>query len=269
MGENIRTADVPIPLTKRMAHHFMQTPNDCSVEHALRWGQVLGLGGNPRLARAIMASRLGEHFENEDFWITVVRFFIANPMLDTAQVGPIVDYLHNQRFVEREEFVARGIRERRPPPQPNLSMRGRNPNTLMRQVEEWHRRPAVKLQDREWSSSGIGPFDWVEGSEGSENFRRWTIQELLNAQDLATEGWAMKHCVATYVESCARRDTSIWSLQMHNREGSRRILTVEVRLSSKTICQARGKRNAMPDAKSKNILRRWAAEQGLRLADYL
>jgi hypothetical protein len=56
---------------------------------------------------------------------------------------------------------------------------------------------------------------------------------------------------------------------MHNHEGSQRILTVEVRLSSKTICQARGKRNIMPDAKGKDILRRWAAQEGLTLAGYV
>ena len=82
---------------------------------------------------------------------------------------------------------------------------------------------------------------------------------------LSTEGRVMHHCVASYAHSCARRATSIWSLQMHNHEGSQRILTVEVRLSSKTICQTRGKRNVMPDAKGKDILRRWAAQEGLRL----
>ena len=76
MGNNIRTTDTPIPLTKRMAHYFMQAPGDCTVGQALRWGQVLGLGGSSRLARTIMASRLGEHFGDDDFWITVIRFFI-------------------------------------------------------------------------------------------------------------------------------------------------------------------------------------------------
>lgn len=271
VGKSIRTADVPIPLTKRMAHCFMQSPNDCSVDQALRWGQVLGLGGNPRLARAIVNTRLGEHFENEDFWITVVRFFIENPMLDLAQTGPIIDYLHNQRFVEREEFVAPGVIERRSPPQPNLSMKGRSPAALLRQVERWHRQLAKESVDlkAEWPTSGIRPFEWIEGREGSENLRRWTIRELLSAKALVSEGRAMQHCVATYVRSCARRDTSIWSLQMEDYEGRHRILTVEVRLASKTICQARGKRNMLPDEKSKAILRRWASEQGLRLADYV
>ncbi len=270
-GKNIRMAETPIPLTKRMAHYFMQAPADCTVDQALRWGQVVGLGGSPRLAKAVMASRLGEHFEDDDFWITVIRFFIDNPMLDLVHVSPIIDYLYNQRFVEREDFVAAGVFERRPPAQPNLTMKGRNPATLLRQVEQWHRqlgRAAANIK-AEWAASGIGGYDVIEGREGSPSLRRWTIQELVSARSLVVEGHAMHHCVASYAHSCARRVTSIWSLQMQNHEGSQRILTVEVRLASKTICQARGKRNVMPDAKAKDILRRWAVQEGLTLGAYV
>lgn len=270
-GKNIRTAETPIPLTKRMAHYFMQAPGDCTVDQALRWGQVLGLGGNPRLAKAIMSSRLGEHFEHDDFWTTVIRFFIDNPMLDLDHVGPIIDYLYDQRFVEREEFVAAGVFERRPPAQPNLTMKGRSPASLLRQVEQWHRHLGKETTyiEGEWIASGIRGYDVIEGREGSSSLRRWTIRELLCGKELVAEGQAMHHCVASHIRSCARRTTSIWSLQMHNHEGSQRILTVEVRLSSKTICQARGKRNAMPDAKGRDILRRWAVQEGLTLPGYI
>ena len=270
-GENIRTAETPILLTKRMAHHFMQAPADCTVDQALRWGQVVGLGGSPRLAKAIMASRLSEHFDHDDFWITVIRFFIDNPMLDLIHISPIIDYLHDQRFAKREELVAAGVFELRPPAQPNLTMKGRNPATLLRQVEQWHRqlgKSAVNIK-AEWAGSGIGDYDAIEGRAGSPSLRRWKIQELLSARALLAEGHAMHHCVASYAHSCARRMTSIWSLQMQNHEGSQRVLTVEVRLASKTICQARGKRNVMPDAKAKDILRRWAAQRGLTLAAYV
>jgi hypothetical protein len=270
-GKNIRTADTPISLTKRMAHHFMLAPADCTVDQAMRWGQVLGLGGTARLAKAVIGSRLGEHFEHDDFWITVIRFFIENPMLDPVHIGPIIDYLHDQRFVDREEFVAAGVFERRPPAQPNLSMKGRSATTLLRQVEHWHRQlgKAGDYIKSEWAASGIAGYDGIEGTAGSPSLRRWTIRELFSGRALSAEGRAMQHCVATYARSCARRDTSIWSLQMHNHEGSQRILTVEVRLASQTICQARGKRNAMPDAKGRDMLRRWAAQEGLTLAAYV
>ena len=234
-------------------------------------GAGFGLGGDSRLAQAIIASRLGEHFEHDDFWVTVIRFFIDSPMLDPVHVGPIIDYLHDQRFMDREEFVAAGVFERRRPAQPHLSMKGRSPTTLLRQVERWHRqlgKEAAHIKG-EWVSSGIVGYDGIEGTKGSPSLRRWTIRELLSGSALVAEGHAMHHCVASYARSCARRMTSIRSLQMHNHEGSQRVLTVEVRLASKTICQARGKRNVMPDAKAKDILRRWAAQEGLTLAGYV
>jgi len=267
-GQNLRTADVPIPLTKRMAHHFMLAPNHLTVDQALRWGQVIGLGGSPRLAEAVTATRLAEHFENDEFWISVIRFFIENPMLDLVHVGPIIDYLQNQRFDHREEFQAPGVFGRLPPPQPNLTMKGRSPEALLRQVERWHRQLSNERVDlkAQWPGAGIKGFDCIEGREGSSSLRRWTIRELLSSHALVAEGRAMQHCVASYAHSCSRRVTSIWSLQVENYEGSRRMVTVEVRLPQRIVCQARGKRNVLPDAKSKDILRRWAAQEGLKLS---
>jgi hypothetical protein len=39
----------------------------------------------------------------------VVQFFVANPMLDPHQVGPIVDWIHNQRFVGEPRRIVNGI----------------------------------------------------------------------------------------------------------------------------------------------------------------
>ena len=48
-----------------------------------------------------------------------------------------------------------------------------------------------------------------------------------------------------------------------------KILTVEVRISMKLICQVRGRCNALPAEKHRGILRRWAEQAGLQLAGYL
>jgi hypothetical protein len=204
-GENIRTADLPLPYTKRMAHHFMRAPAEVTVEAALRWGQIRALGGDARLVGAVSATRLGSDFEHDDFWTTVLRFLVANPMLDTAQIGPIIDYVHHQRFAPQEVFVAPGIVERRGPPQPDFTMKGRTPSSLLRQVESWHRKLAKAQQaPAEWPCSGIEPFEFVEGSEAGGNLKVWAVTELLSAKALVAEGRAMKHCVATYARSCAR-----------------------------------------------------------------
>lgn len=269
-GQNIRTANLPIPFTKRMAHHFCQAPNEYSIEAALRWGQIHGWGGDARLANAIRETRLCDNFDHDDFWGTVLRFLIDNPMLDPVHIGPIVDYLHHQRFVTQEVFVAPGILERRPPPQPNLCLKGRTAASLLRQVLRWHQQLGRERHSNlQWPKSGIGGFEFVEGRKESGNMKRWTIRELLGGQELIAEGRRMRHCVASYAGSCARRATSIWSMQLEDFEGQRNMLTIEVRLVERLICQARGKYNARPTDKLRNIVRRWAAEQNLTMAGYV
>jgi hypothetical protein len=73
--------------------------------------------------------------------------------------------------------------------------------------------------------------------------RVWTISELLTSEELFLEGQAMRHCVATYAERCARRQTSIWSMQVENQRDRHRVLTIELDPLKRTVCQARKKRN--------------------------
>src|SRR5687768_18237939 len=93
-----------------------------SVLQALRWGQVMGLGGVQRLARAVVASRLRDRLPDEPFWLTVVQFLARHPMLDPHQVGPLVDYLFAQRFEREPARVVGGTVIGGTIPQPNLSM---------------------------------------------------------------------------------------------------------------------------------------------------
>jgi hypothetical protein len=269
-GENIRTADLPIPYTKRMSHYFMQAPPDLSVEAALRWGQIHALGGNAALVKAVVATRLGSCFKHDEFWATVVQFFIANPMLDRSQIGPIVDYIQHHKFTFEDVLVPPGRIERQPPPQPNFTMKGRTPESMLRQVEAWHKTLAKTVQPKaEWLPSGIPGFEFVEGSEKGENLRVWTLRELLSAKALTAEGREMKHCVGSYARSCAHGATSIWTLEVESLEGRRKILTVEVDRRARAICQARGKCNIRPGEKYRSILRRWAEKAQLTIASYV
>ena len=47
-GHNLRTAKTPVPLTKKMVHHFLQAPDDYNVEQAVRWGQMHALGADEK-----------------------------------------------------------------------------------------------------------------------------------------------------------------------------------------------------------------------------
>jgi hypothetical protein len=265
-GENILTADgVPIPLTRKMAHHFMEAPAAHSIEAAFRWGQTTALGGDRRLADAVCETRLARDFRDDAFWLSVLRFFIRNPMLDPAQISPIVDYLWNQRYEPRVVFVERGVARELGPEQPNLAMRGRSVTSLLRAVNEWHRRLGRETSGGrlQWQKSAFRDFEFVEGTEQSQNMKVWRIRELLSSQELIAEGRRMCHCVASYANSCYKRLCSIWSMDVETDEGTEPLVTVELNLQRKEICQVRGKRNRLPTDKENDILRRWALQEKL------
>ncbi len=263
LGRNIRTADIPLAFTRRMAHEFAMAPDHYSVDMALRWGQVRGLGGSKELARAIAATRLGRSFDHEDFWRTVVHFFVNHPELGLEHVNPIVDYLHNQRFVSQEDTVEEGDFST-DPPQPNLSMKGRTPRSILRQIGEWHvrLRQRKKVPELRWARSPIGEFRLPTDEAGA---RCWTIRELLSGGELYREGAAMRHCVATYRRPCWRRETTIWSMRFENAGRRYRVLTIEVDPTTRTIRQARRRSNALPNAKLRGVLEQWATQEGLRI----
>lgn len=267
-GQNVRNCQLPICLTKKMAHCFMRAPDDVSIVQAMRWGQILGLGGCKRLARIILGTGLGESFEHDEFWLTVIRWLIAHPMLDLEHVGPMIDYLRHQRFVPEVCYVGPGQDEEVRPSQPALSMKGRTPEALIRKVNQWHRSLASdnRHQVQQWAPHGLKGLEFVEGSKKGDNLKLWTIRELLSSKALFVEGRQLKHCVATYASSCARGHCSIWTMEVETLKGRSKLLTIEVLKGSQLICQIRGKANRLPTGKEEQIIRRWADSTGLRVS---
>jgi len=270
IGQNLRTAnDLPIPLTKMMAHCLLQAPNDFDINGAIRWGQMKVLGGDERNIRAVLGTKMGTNFADNGFWETVFSWFIANPMLDLNHYAPIVDYIHHQKYVPSiANPDPNGLRLI--PAQPNLSMKKRTVEATLKQVEEWHKRLGNRknLGPDHWEGSGIIPFEYIEG-KGEHQVLYQTV-ELLSLSDLKEEGDTMHHCVGSYSTSCASGRVSVWSLQSTNYFGNKhRLLTIEVSNSNQEIRQARGKHNEFPDDKCKNLLREWCRQSGLRISRWL
>jgi len=271
-GKNIRDSkDLPFPLTKKMAHHFLAAPDHYSVGGALRWGQIHALGGDRRLSDALLETRLVEEFRDNDFALSLLRFFIRNPMLDTVHIGPIIDYVWGQRYENRIIFVERGVAQEIGPPQPNFSMRGRTAEALLRAVARWHGQLAKDSESKnlQWSRSGIEEFTFVEGSKRNKNMRVWRIQELLSGRELIEEGRQMFHCVASYARSCHSGKRSIWSMERETEEGKEKLLTIEVDNTIREIRQVRGQRNRLATDNEKAIVRRWAGREDLQYPSYL
>lgn len=271
MGHNIRTAQhLPVTLTKKMAHYFLQAPSQYTVNAAFRWAQIHTLGGNKAVADTIAETRVAQQFKDDDFWLSVLRFFIDNPMLDTRHYGPIIDYIWHQKYERQIVFVDRGVAREDPPLQPNFTMRGRTADTLLRQVDSWHRRLGKESRggQLQWAKSEFPDFRVVEGNEENRNMKVWTIRELLNSKELVAEGRDQQHCVASYANSCFKGHTSIWTLDVQTNVDSEKLVTIELHLRTKVIRQIRGLRNRLATPQEIKVIRRWAAKQGLTIASY-
>ena len=271
-GKNIRFAEnLPIPLTKKSAHNFLLAPDHYSIEAAIRWGQIHSLGGDKRLADALLETRIINDFRENKFWTSVIRFFIRNPMLDTIHINPIIDYIWNKKYERRVVFLERGIAEEIDPEQPNFSMKGRTVDSILRQVENWHRELGreIKSGNLQWKKSDFNDFQFIEGSKKAKNMKVWRIRELLSSKELVVEGKQQKHCVATYAASCNSGKCSIWTMDVQTEEGIEKLLTIEVNHSENRIKQIRGKKNRFPTTKEMEIVKRWSLKENLEVASYI
>lgn len=267
-GQNLRRCQLPISCTKKMAFFVLKAPADSSMPQALVWGQLRALGADERLADAAAISNAVLHWQQNEFWQTVFRWLIAQPMLDVRQVGPIIDYIHHRRFQPAQVLLPDGTLELEDPPEPRLSMRGRTADSILRQVEAWHDSLArqKKHSVNNWATIGLPALNLREGDSRSANSKLWKIRELISTSELVAEGRKLKHCVASYARSCAQRQCSIWTMELERAEGTEKLLTIEVRPAARAIVQIRGKYNRLPTEQERRIIRLWASQAKLSVS---
>lgn len=272
-----RLTGVPIEMSKRTAHLLAKVPPNFTVEQGLRWAQTRGMGASPATAEALLASPIGTDFKRDAFWLTVIRFLIDQPMLDPNAIGPIVDYIHFQRHQPQhmvdhqpQHMVDANGRYINEPAQPNFSMKGRSIRRLMAQVEQWHGRLAQRATGQRylrWTSSGIPGQQWVEGVGKSKT--QYVIRELLDSVALASEGERMRHCVGSYAATCHSGHAAIFSLSAMKQAKVLPLLTIEVRVRNRAIVQARGACNVRASTDQLRMLRNWAQQADLQVAEWV
>lgn len=266
-GGSVRAAALPVRLTRAAAHLLLHSPHHLDPIAAARRAQVLALGGGEELARAVASTRMGEDDtpEHEDAWDELLRFFVRFPEIAAEEVGPIVDFVYARRLGPREGVGANGQRVALGPREPELSLRGRTPASVRRLVASFHRELArASGRAFAWAPSGLPGAAFVEevtrGDPPRAERHLWTVRELCSSAELAAEGRALRHCVATYGVGCASGETSIWSLRVESPTAWRRALTIEVDARRRVVRQARGACNALPRPHEMDLLARWAWE---------
>jgi PcfJ-like protein len=266
-GASLRSLDLPIRLTRRMEHLALKAPAHVSIELALRRAELVGLGSPPALADAVLAARPAQDLRHGAFWRSAWHFLNANAgAIPLDQVGPIVDFLHAVRHEHVDVHTTDGI-VRRPPPQPDFSLRGRTAASVLRLMDAWHRGLASDEGDFRWHPSGLRPMVIEMPSEDPERPpTTWEIVELTTSGALRAEGHTLHHCVASYAGRCRRGESQIFSIRRHGAGSSRSMATVEVDPRRRSVVQARAVWNRLPSGKALRLLHAWAAREGVRVA---
>lgn len=269
-GRPFRRLALPIALTRRMEHHFLQSPDHLEVECAMRRAEVLGLGGTPELADAIVRTRLGGTFADPGLWRAVLRCLVrcgdALPLADVAAIVAYVAAVADVSTSATAETVALVDAAA-----PGLALSPRSLAAVIRAAVRW-RAGSVHV-------GGGGRFSWPKSRwrdfacelfADDGGYFQWRIVELLDSDALAGEARAMRSCVATYAHRCRRGWSTIWSLRrVEDGELSSRlsepasVLTIEVDPRNGTIVQVRGPRNRRGTDAELAIVRQWAARAEL------
>jgi hypothetical protein len=251
----VKSGLMPVPLTRAMCHDFLAYRGEAGFLDAVRMAQVKAAGGGVRLHRAWVATDAGFRLHDGDgeaFWYTVLAWLAANPMLPTAEIGPLVDYIRHRRGED-----------------PAFSMKGRSVLAVMRGMREWHGDLARRTASsgRVFMPSGFQPMDLDRSRtvNGERVTEVWHVREVLDARTLADEGRAMGHCVFSYASSIERRECAIWTLTLEDGTGHWRRLTIELRTKQRQIVQARGRFNRMPEPIDKRALDEWAVRNRLEV----
>jgi PcfJ-like protein len=268
-GTSVRSLRLPMPLSARGMHIFLQAPPQYSVGQALRFGQVLSLGGSVKLAHKIVRTRLAHDFSQPIFWESVLHFLIKNEGISFEEVREVIGFCHFIKFQltvfadpeNGDEYVTNA------PIMPDFSLKGRNLTSLFRIIATFENeiKRCINLDE----AVKIIPLPRTKFQNFEENIttdleakRLYTIRQITNDMELMTEGRVMEHCVYTYLELCLNHCSSIWTLAYT--EGSsvvNKTLTIEVR--GDAITQIRGKINRSPTDFEKKIIRKWAEKEGL------
>lgn len=267
-GARFRSFDLPMNITRQMERRFLESPDHLNVEQAMRRAELLGLGASLDLVDAVLATRLGHNLSHGDFWRSLMELLVRSASeLDLDDVGPIVDFLQFARHEPIEIRTDLGV-VFRSPPQPNFSLQGRTPASLLRLVDHWHRALGrARTANLSWEPSRYEPLVFEDRLPDSDTPPvLWEFVELTNSGDLRLEGAALRHCIATYAYRCSRGQSRIWSLRRRTRNNRMRsIVTIEVDPGTNTVVEARGFRNSRPSRKALRLLQTWARKADLRI----
>ena len=245
-------------LSKKETHLFLQAPDNLTVEQAIWWAKAMAIsddiGVAYRMARSSIARR-GAYWV--EFWVDVHRFFTNNPV-PLKEMDELLDYI----MAEHRDNE-------------NWTIKKRSLEAIRRKSEEWHR-AQYKMRHiggGRWDGMNIPDWHMKTGKYDSNPQKstqvEWFINEIRTGNELAREGQKMRHCVSSYKRTCMEGNTAIFSMWSNTpTQHDRRNLTIEVHVKRRQIGQVRGFANRLARPQEREILRKWAMDNGLTMSTW-
>lgn len=242
-------------LSRMDLHHFLNFPYETSEPSTAIWyGLVISKGSSPRIATMIWRSKLSRKDITNEFWKSVANWFIHNPPESVAQINDIVDYLNHRRTEGGENFT----------------MKGRNLESVLKGMSDWHYelRRMKSIGGGSWAGMPIDNCDIPMGPEDDRQI--WHFVQIKTGDKLAQEGNKMHHCVWSYKRMCQEGKTFIWSASMTHKNKTKDYLTIEINLrdTGYHIVQVRGFANRPPNNYEREMVNTWAQKEGLIAGRY-
>lgn len=264
-GAPFRALSLPVPLTRRMEHHFLHSPDHLSIGQALHRAELIAIGAHDALIAEVLATTASGDLEHGDFWREIWRFLVTNRRdLSAGDAYGMVDFIHTIRHESTRVETGTGPVDQ-PPPLPDFSVKGRTVESLRRLMDAWsNRRPLGDVRAR-WTPSPQRALTLEIHRTDRESPTIWQIVELTDSRQLEDEGVELRHCVGGYTRFCWSGWSRIWSLRRRRTGDWRSIATIEVDPPTRTIVQVKGFRNRQPPRGVMRIVRSWAKCQGLRV----
>ena len=242
-------------LSKKETHLFLQAPDHYSCKQALWWAKAIGEGGDVGVAHRIANSAFNTRFDTDkimdEFWVSVMRFFVQNPV-SINEMNNLFDYL----MAEHRDNA-------------HFKMKGRSLDSIRRKSEEWHRLQIKQSKIGGGTWEGMPVETWTEKTGKKNNRTTWTVEQINTGNALLREGQKMRHCVSSYKRECMEGRTAIFSMSSVVGWKEHRNLTIEVTIDKWQVVQVAGFGNRRATNQEHNILRHWAREHDLEVAAYI
>lgn len=263
-------------MTKKEVHAFLTCPLDVTFEEAILYALAAShtddVGIRTRILKSKLITKPIFYVEETDdlkavgdahksqFWRDVLRFFCVNPV-SISEMNDLIDYITSQYELPR--------RWRNDVEQPEWSIKGRTLHAIREATKQWHRDlgRVKRMGARSWD--GVDVNDALYENEMFAGVRTdWSFTQIKTSKMLADEGNKMHHCVYSYQGHCVSGRTSIWSLKRKRTDtlsDFERAITLEINNTSGDITQIRGYANRLARPDEMAIIRKWAAENGMRV----